>query len=225
MAIPNIDTFEQDIRDEIKHKEATIGDIASAGGEVSNNSSNSYSLSSNKNSSRSFFILAVIIFILVVGAFSYLGYLYTHQQPTTKEDSNKIIEKQVNTDNTPEIISKTLTDFSPSLSAGISRFTTKVDSTPYGIILSINSYESVFAFMIGGETQIAREVLASELRNYENSTTTPDLTFTDNTKSNQNTREVTVGSTTLVYAFINDQYLAFATSTESILKMRGTIIK
>lgn len=225
MAIPNIDTFEQDIREEIKNKEATVGDIASAGGEIGNSLSKNNSFSPNQKSSRRFYISAIIIFILIVGGFSYLGYLYIKQQPTKKEDVIKIVDTQINLENTPEIISKKLNDFSPSLSVGVSRFTTKVDNTPYGIILSLNSYEPVFAFMIKSETEIAKDVLALELKDFENSTTTPDLTFIDNTKSNQNMREVTIGSTTLVYAFINDQYLTFASSTEGILKMRGTIIK
>ncbi|MEI6811002.1 MAG: hypothetical protein WCK60_03085 [Candidatus Nomurabacteria bacterium] len=225
MAIPNIDTFEQDIRDEIKHKEATVGDIASASGSVSNSSSKNNYSSPNQKSSRSFYISASIIFVLVLGGFSYLYYLYTNQQPTAKEAVPSIINNQTNIENTTEMISKKLSNFSPTLSVGISRFTSKVENTPYGITLSINNYGSTFAFMIKNETEIAKEVLAVELKNYENSTTTPDLTFTDVTKSNQNMREVTVGSSTLVYAFINDQYLAFASSTENILKMRGTIIK
>lgn len=225
MAIPNIDTFEQDIRDEIKNKEATVGDIASAGGEVGNFPSKNNSVSPNKKSSRHFYISAGIIFILILTGFSYLGYLYVKQQPTKKEEVAQIVENQVSLENTPEIISKKLNDFSPTLSTGVSRFTSKVENTPYGIVLSINDYESTFAFMIKNETDIAKDVLALELKTFENSTTTPDLTFIDDTKSNQNMREVTVGSSTLVYAFINDKYLTFANSIENILKMRGAIIK
>lgn len=228
MAIPNIDTFEQDIREEIKHKEATIGDIASASGEIGNMPSNVGTFSNSKNStdnnsSRGFYISTIIISILVISVLSYLGYLYTVQQSATK--INKVTDNQNNSIDTPEIITKKLNDFAPSLSEGISRFTTKVETAPYGTIISINDYDSVFAFMIKSETDIAKEVLANELKNYENSTTTPDLTFIDNTKSNQNMREVIVGSTTLVYAFISDQYLVFASSTESIIKIRGNIIR
>jgi len=38
-------------------------------------------------------------------------------------------------------------------------------------------------------------------------------------------RGLTINSSTLVYAFINDEYLVFASSTDGILQMRGTIIK
>lgn len=225
MAIPNVDTFEQDIRDEIKHKEASITDIASASGEVRNNPVpiNSFS---NPNSSRRFFIFASIILLLLVGGFSYLGYLYINQQkPITKDAGTQLINTQTNNANTPEIISQKLNDYSPTLATGIAHYTTKVENNPAGLLLTINDYNSVFAFMIKNETDVAKDVLANELKNYENSTTTPDLTFIDDTKSNQNMREVTVGSSTLVYAFIGDQYLAFASSTDKILQMRGTIIK
>lgn len=223
MAIPNIDTFEQDIRNEIKQKEATIGDIASASGEIGN--STPRGSFSNQNSSSRFFIFGGIIFVLIFGGFSYLGYLYIKQQPTSKQAASDLINKQKSLENTPEAISQKINNFSPVLGTGISRFTTKVDETPYGIIFSINNYDYTFAFMIKMETEVAKWVLSNELKSYENSTTTPNLTFTDDTKSNQNMRSVTVGSSTLVYAFINDQYLAFASSTDNILKLRGTIIK
>ncbi|HCC05945.1 TPA: hypothetical protein DEP94_01115 [Candidatus Nomurabacteria bacterium] len=225
MAIPNIDTFEQDIRDEIKHKEASITDIASASGDVGNNPTLSNSFS-NPNSSRGFFISAIVILLLVIAGFSYLAYLYVNQQkPITKDAGTELINTQSNNANTQEIISQKLNNYSPTLATGIAHFTTKVENNSAGIILTINDYNSVFAFMIKNETDIAKDVLANELKNYENSTTTPDLTFIDDTKSNQNMRGLTINSSTLVYAFINDEYLVFASSTDGILQMRGTIIK
>ncbi len=224
MAIPNIDTFEQDIREEIRHKEASVTNIASAGGNVGNNPVpvNSFS---NPNSSKRFLVFGGIIFIVIFGSFSYLGYLYLNQQPITQKDATQLVDAQTKSENTPELISQKLNNFSPILSENISRFTTKVDANTYGTVITTNDYASTFAFMIKNESEIAKEVLAGELKNYENSTTTPDLTFTDVTKSNQNMRELTVGSSTLVYAFINDQYLVFSSSADNILKIRGAIIK
>ncbi len=61
MSIPNVDTFEHDISEEIKVKEATITDIASAGGDVSN------SPTPHANTSRLLLILGGIFILVVIG--------------------------------------------------------------------------------------------------------------------------------------------------------------
>lgn len=219
MAIPNIDTFEHDIREEIKNREASVGDIASAGGAVGNTGKTS------SNSSRALIFLAFAMLFFILSGFGYLGYIYMTEKPATKEQAAKIVDQQIRDQNTEKIISDKLNMISPTLSGGVAHFTSKIDTTPLGSVLTLSDYGSVFAFMIKNENAIASEVLAGEISKYADSTTTPDLTFVDQTQSNQNMRVLTVGSSTLVYAFFGEDYLAIASSTENILQMRGAIIK
>jgi hypothetical protein len=100
-----------------------------------------------------------------------------------------------------------------------------MDTTQLGSVLTLTSYSPVFAFMIKNESTIASEVMADEIKKFENSTTTPNLTFVDQTISNQNMRVLTVGSSTFVYAFFGEGYMAISNNTENILQMRGAIIK
>lgn len=217
MAIPSIDTFEHDIREEIKNREASVGDIASASGDIGN--------SSPKTSSKVLIILAVMMLLFILSGFGYLSYVYVVQKPATKEQSAQILDQQSKDANTEKIISDKLNSISPSLSAGVSHFTSKIDTTPLGSVLTLNDYASVFAFMIKNEPEIAKEVFASEIEKYATGTSTPDLTFKDETESNQNMRVLTVASSTFVYAFFGEGYLAISNSIENILQMRGAIIK
>lgn len=222
MAIPNIDTFEHDIREEIKNREASVGDIASASGSVGNTIPN---ISPTSNSSKELLIFAGIMLLFILSGFGYLSYVYIVEKPVTKEQAALILEKKEKDANTEKIISEKLNKISPSLSAGVSHFTSKIDTTPLGSVLTINDYTAVFAFMIKNEPKVAGDVFASEIGEYAFSTSTPDLTFKDETKSNQNMRVLIVSSSTFVYAFFGEDYLAISNSVENILQMRGAIIK
>lgn len=222
MAIPNIDTFEHDIREEIKNREASVGDIASASGSVGNTSP---SVSSTSNSSKALLIFAGVMLLFILSGFGYLGYVYMVQKPATKEQAAQILDQKTKDANTEKIISEKLNKISPTLSVGIAHFTSQIDTTPLGSVLTLNNYSSVFAFIIKNEPAIAKDVFAEEIGTYAFGTTTPDLTFSDVTKSNQNMRTLTVGSSTFVYAFFGEGYLAISNSVENILQMRGAIIK
>ena len=222
MPLSNIDTFEHDIREEIKNKEASVGDIASASGVVSNTVGQD---KTTTGTSKALIAFIVVMIIVITGAFGYLGYVYMVEKPKTQEEAAKIIEEEAQKQNTEALIAQKLNTLSPTLSQGVTRFTSKVDVTPNGTTLTLSDYTSTFAFMLQNETQIAKEILAEELKKYENSTTTPSLVFTDDTKSNQNMRTLTIGSSTLVYAFVADQYLIIANGSENILQIRSSIIK
>ena len=222
MTTPNINTFENDIKEEIKHKEATIGDIASAGGQVSNNPTLN---GGNTGNHPVLIIFLILLAVIILSLFGYLGYVYMKGQPTTKEEVVEIIDAETARANTEAIISEKLNKISPTLALGMLRLTTKIEDNPNGTILSINDYTSSFAFMLNNETNIAKEVFSEELKAYENSTTTPEIVFTDETKSNQNMRIATVASSTFVYAFVGDEHLVFAKTPEEVLQIRGLIIK
>lgn len=220
MAIPNIDTFEHDIKEEIKKKEATVGDIASASGDIGNTPLKNGVENSN---SRIFFILGgTLIGVGIVVAFSYLGYVYVTSRPTTQEQAATIVATQEDENNTEEKIKSRLISYTPSL-ADIAHYVSKVDQNQQGVTLTLKDYTAVFAFMLQNETLIAENVLGKENVQPVDSTSTPR--FEDITKSNQNMRVIEIGQDSFVYAFIGDQYLVFATSPENVLQLRGLLIK
>ena len=214
MAVPNVDTFENDITDEIKHKEATIGDIASASGDIGN----------APQSQKIFPILSVLIsiFILIITAVVlYFGYNYY----------SKKINPPVNT--APVQILKNndtslLQNVSPLFPDALGRFVTNVEQKPSGYILTLTNtfttYSSVFAYMIKNESEYADDIANAVGSGRDTSTTTPLFKFSDTTINNQNMRVGTSGSNIVVYAFINTQALVISSSTEGIFSLRGDIL-
>jgi hypothetical protein len=207
MSIPHIDTFEYDIADEIKRKEASMGDIASASGDIGNHPPKKSSL---------LFIFASVLVLVIAAAAAYFGYVYY---------INKINPPQPKVPIQIPAASDTtlLPMLSPSFPESIGRYVTNVEKKDAGYILTISSYSSLFAYIFNNENTFAQDVAYSLGEERPENGDTAFL-FRDVTLSNQNMREGTTGSSTLVYAFVNSKYLLFATSTESILALRGFVI-
>ncbi len=222
MPVPNIDTFEHDIREEIKHREASVGDIASASGSLGNTPTQSQT---GSGASRIPMIIGGLMLVFILAGFGYLGYVYMIEKPASKEKAAEIVEEQIKNENTEKIITDKLRNISPTFAVGVAHYTSRVDTSALGSVLTLDNYASVFAFMIKNEPDLAKEIMASEIGKYAFSTTTPDLSFMDVTRSNQNMRVLTVGSSTFVYAFFGEKYLAVAKSPEDILQIRGALIK
>jgi hypothetical protein len=212
MSVPNIDTFEHDIADEIVHKEASIGDIAAASGDVGNSPS----------SKSGMFILSVSIIILcLVGAAVLGGYLYyakKHAPAPLVPDAVTGLEP-VATPGLP------LSTISKNLDDGVGRFITQVEKSQYGYSMRVTSYSPVFAYMNTHEADFAEEIANAVGSLRDTSTSTPSFTFTDTTINNQNMRIGTSASSTVVYAFASPQILLIASSTESILALRSVILR
>lgn len=220
MPVPNIDTFENDIREEIKNKEASVGDIASASGTVANTPIPS---AEDKKMSRLLIAFLIVAGLGITAGFSYLAYVYVDSTPTSKEESDELMRIETKNQNTEKRVEQKLSAIAPSL-APISRFVSEVSSADYGTTLHLTEYSQVFAFMLRTEQIFAREIFIQEFANHTG-TSTLEIFIEDVTKSNQNMRVIRVASSTLVYAFFGEEYLAFASSTDNILRMRGAIIK
>ena len=207
MSIPNVDTFEHDISEEIKNKEASISDIASASGEVSN---------TQTEGSNLFFILGgVFIFVIlcVLGALLYF----------TAQNSSPSIPTATTT---PEKSSTFLLhSLSPTLADGISGNVSAVKKGAYGYTLSLSSYTNVFAYMIKNESAYADELARSLGEARDTASSSLPFVFTDVTINNQNMRVGTSGSSTVAYAFINAQALVIASSTQGILALASDILR
>lgn len=207
MAVANIDTFENDITQEIKTKEASLTDIASAGGDIGN--------APESSSSKLLLSIGILSFLVAVGMLGWYYYVnittenQTVQQPLQTEEVN---------------VRAKLMAISPLLDAGIGDKVVKVTSTEYGHTLSLSEYTSVFAYMIRNESTFADELAASVGSARDLSTSTLAFWFSDMTASNQNMRVGVSDDKTVAYAFLNSKTLLIASSTEGILMLRATAL-
>lgn len=148
--VPTVDTFEHDIADEIRHKEASIEDIASASGNIGNDPSKDIE---NKSSSSLMGIVIILIICGLAGA-GYLGYLYFIEGPASdREKAQAIIaqEKKLK----PSI---DLSAVSPVLSTSVGAFLNNVEKKSEGYSIDVVSYSPVFAYMIKNEKDFADEI-------------------------------------------------------------------
>jgi hypothetical protein len=215
MTVPNIDTFENDITSEIKSKEATIGDIASASGDVGN-------IPQPQNISPFLLIIASVFIIIITTGIIYFGYVYYNKKMNPPVNTAPIqIPEENDTTLLPEI--------SPSFTDAIGRFVTNVEKKPNGYVLTLiddfSSFSSVYSYMIKNASYYAKDI-ASAVDSFVNTgTTTPPFIFSDVTINNQNMRVGESASSTVVYAFINNRSLIISSSTAGILFLRSEIVR
>jgi hypothetical protein len=245
-----VDTFEHDIENEIRSKEASISDITDTIQDIGNDPV-------PNQHKQSVFIMMLAFILCGISVAGYFGYTYYAamitpkvQQPTKNITTQKITQ------------GSTLGSISKTLDQSIGTFITKTEKTSDGYIITISSYPSVFSYMLRnekdfgdeialavGNTHIVKEVeLATTTQNgtttlasTKNSTSTliasstqkkeiekPQTTeyiFSDITVSNQNMRTATSIYGTVLYAFIGTQKLVIASSPEKILALRGNLLK
>lgn len=214
MTAPNIDTFEHDIANEIVHKEANIGDIASASGDIGNNPA-------SKERSTLFIVGISILFLCGLLAVLLTGYLYY-----TKSTAPTPLPEGAITGLEPQRGSGlALINVSRALDEGIGRFVSYVEQSKYGYTLTISSYSPVFAYMNTQEALYAEQLAATVGSPRDKSTTTPEYVFTDATIDNQNMRVGTSGASQVVYAFVNTETLVIASTTEAIVSLRNAILR
>lgn len=148
--VPKVDTFEHDIADEIRHKEASIEDIASASGNIGNDPSKDVETKSN---SSLLGIVAILIICGLAGA-GYLGYLYFIEGPASDREKTQAIiaqEKKLK----PAI---ELSAVSPVLSTSVGAFLNNVEKKSEGYSIDVVSYSPVFAYMIKNEKEFGNEI-------------------------------------------------------------------
>lgn len=254
MTPPPVDTFEHDIADEIRRKEASIEDIASATGDIKNKPIEEIT---KKDHSVLISIVTILTLCGVVGA-GYVGYLYYVEgpTPTSKASQEEALVQQ------KKLSSTTLSSMSPALDKAIGGFLTNVEKTSNGYSIEIVSYSPVFAYMIKNESEFGDEIALAvgNTHTIKNATTTPVSTtpiinasssatstqingtsttintietppslpteyiFSDITISNQNMRVATSVYGTVVYAFIGTKKLVISKSTDGILALRSNIL-
>jgi hypothetical protein len=147
--IPSVDTFEHDIVNEIRQKEASITDIASAVSDIGNTP---VEITSKQ---PSILIGSIVILILcgVVGA-GYAGYIYytqgAQQQVATLQ--KKSSEQNKNSKGL------SLQLLSPTLAQSLGTSLSNAEKTSAGYTLSIISYPAVFSYMLKNESAFGSEL-------------------------------------------------------------------
>lgn len=252
MPIQKVDTFEHDIADEIRAKDASLTDIATAVGDIGNEPA-------TKTGPTLFVIIIIILFVCGLIGAAVAGYVYYKNVEAMKLEASSKLTRQ----NVPRP-TVSLQAISSTLDGAIGSFVVDVKKTNNGYNLKLNSYPPVFLYMIKNEeayiaelemlfrikkivqatsTKITQPVTpslstststaSSTLRTGNATTSTTTLTeiipvapaFEDVTLNNQNMRIWRNGSSTVVYAFINKNNLAISSSTDGILEIRNDILR
>lgn len=209
MAIPTVDTFEHDIAEEIRTKEASITDIASAGGNVGN--------TPQAQTSNLLFILGGFFILAVIGIFIGFFFFYNKKTPDIAP---------LTATSTQPVVTSPLVNLSATLQDAIGGNVGTVSKNEYGYSIMLTDYSPVFSYMIRNENAYADDLaLAVGSPRDTTGTTSVSFTFADVTISNQNMRVGTSGSSTVVYAFVNAEALIISSSTQGILALRGAILK
>lgn len=192
MAIPiTVDTFEHDIADEIRHKEASIEDIAAATGDIKNTPTEETNVKSN---SAVISIVVILILCGIIGA-SYLGYIYFVDGPTSIAKKEEVIKSQ-NKKLNPEI---QLSFVSPALDKALGTLLTNIEKSPAGYSMNVVSYSPVFAYMIKNEKDFGDDlgILVGNSHTVKaNATSTPKVTPVIIVATTTSTSTQNIGTTT-----------------------------
>lgn len=149
--VPKVDTFARDISDEIKHKEASLADIATASNDIGNSPGE---LSPMENKSSRIFGLAIIF--LVIGIAGLIGFIYyyfiTQSTPQPVTPATEI---------TQPLVKKTTTlgSLSVTLNTNIGLHVKSIEKKDEGYVLTLSSYSPVFAYMTRNESDYIKELL------------------------------------------------------------------
>lgn len=160
--IPKVDTFERDIVDEIKRKEASLTEISAASNDVGNTDV-------DIPKKLPIFIIAVGTFFVICSiGLGALGYFYFTD--SLFPPSSQPLPVNQNT------VPKTTTEIeklSPTLATEIGRFIVRVEKKDQGYILTLSEYSPVFAYITRNESSYIEELALLFSPASMTSTTTP----------------------------------------------------
>jgi hypothetical protein len=204
-ATPKIETFEHDISEEIKRKEANITTIAATGGELTNTAP-------EEKKSATFLIAGIGILILLIG----LGYGYYVFQKDAYIPPTQVVEQPTTT---------TFRGAFPGLEDAIGRFVIQTEKKEPGYVITISDYSPVLAYIIRNEALFGENIAESFGMKILKPNPGDMFVFSDFTKSNQNMRVGALGSTTVVYGFVGTNILLISPTAEGLLVLRSGILK
>ena len=143
-----VDTFEHDIADEIRRKEATLEEVKAI---AKSTDTNHQVVPPKKVPVLSITLsITIILALLGIGGIAYYYYNSTILPPSSQPIT--IPKKDI-----PKITAE-VTKVSPTLGVQIGRFVNSVEKKDSGYIISINNYSAVFAYMTRNEDAYIEEL-------------------------------------------------------------------
>lgn len=189
--MPKVETFEHNIVEEIKRKDASLTEISAASNNVGNDP---VILPKQK---PIFLIVLGVLFIVFLGALIGIWYFYFTDSLLPPSQG----EQQLSTNSVPKVPAD-LKTLSPALAQEIGRFVKSVEKKDRGYVLTITEYAPVFAYITRNETSYIEELanLFAPL---------PGNTATSTTE----TKATTPATTTLATSTLQKATTTIATST------------
>lgn len=155
MASPGVDTFEHDIANEIRQKEASIADIASAVGDIGNTTKTP----EVKNSEHSSSMIGIVVILSICGLLGamYAGYVYmtSHSDSSTLTDAP--VTDSVNVSKKKDGVAS-LKSISPTIDEAVGYYIESVKKNNQGYSMTLSSYSPVFAYMIKNDALFGEEL-------------------------------------------------------------------
>lgn len=145
--MPKVETFEANIIDEIKRKDASLQDISAASNNVGNDP---IELPKQK---PIFLIVVGSLFVVFLCALAGILYFYYTDSLLPPSQGSQTV--------TSSSIPKTLTELttlSPTLGTQIGRFVKSVEKKDQGYILTLTEYSPVFAYITRNEEEYMQEL-------------------------------------------------------------------
>lgn len=140
---PKVDTFEHDIANEIRRKEANLAEIQA----VSQQNSPNIEATEQRKLPWLTIILAILLVLSLVGIGA-VAYYYFNDSLLPPSSQEVVVTKK----DIPKVTAE-LTKLSPTLNSAIGRFVSSVEKKDAGYILTINNYSEVFGYMIRNENE------------------------------------------------------------------------
>lgn len=187
MSLKNIDTFEQDIAQELKKKEVAVREAPPTSRTVGNIQQEA----PERRSPIIFIVLGILMLSTLTGS-SYFGYTF---YVNALNPPQAVIQATL-----PVVKTKTsmLAEISPSFPDAIGMFVTNVTKNQYGYTVSISSFSPVYAYMLRNEKDFGDDV-ARSLGVERGTMSTPIIydaaTLTTSTATTSTSSKPTVGGT------------------------------
>lgn len=247
--VPKVDTFARDISEEIKHKEASLADIATASNDIGNSPDEASPL--ENKSSKIFFAAIGFLAIGVIALIAFIYYYFTAL--SIPEEPIPPVQAQATTTK-----ASNLSTLSVALNDNIGRHVSRVEKRDAGYVLTLSSYSPVFAYITRKESDYVYQLLdtispqAAEKPKVQApptpvteatssavtasstvvATSTQGLiaeedgpTWSNVTLSNVNIRTFSEDDRTLAYSFISTEKLVIAATAEEVLAIKNAILR
>lgn len=230
MSIAAVDTFEKNIAEEIKRKDATYNEIVTATNEIGNTPPEV------KNNSPIYILVSVLVLFAVIGI-GVMGYLYQSGQIDPFAQAPAVQEakkQQALAPPTSQLLSLSLT-----LDKEIGSYVSAVQKTPNGYIIKINNYSSVFSYITRNEQSYIQELaekvyIPNKAPQLTKATTTQTIPIaatssaTSTTQIKTSTTTPVVSTTTVTAELSNDPYFTNITLNNQNMRIwnyaSGTVV-